>query len=424
MNNNSIRLINKLIRKSVNFLYLICFWLLWVFIRLLTIIFQVFKIDSLTQMRLKGMHSVIFLEPIFPNNAGYYYRCQLWAEKLRNKGFKVKITFVFDEQLHGELHSGKISQPFYHFLFLIRQFFRCLKAFNYNLIIVRRELLLFNDYGNLFLEKFLLSINKNVVLDFDDDISAAKNEPRKISFYGKLMLEHPTKFQSSLRLYKYFIVGSDYLKQLVNQYSPASNPKKINVIPTCVNYEMFPLKEYSTTKEYIDFGWIGNSWNFFYLDELLDALNLLSLQYKIRLIIISDLVFSRKVNFEIINYSWSLDRDIELLQKIDVGLMPLNDSAVSKGKCGFKLIQYMGSGLVSISSAVTITNEIVDNNENGFLVFNKNDWQKILFNVVEQRIHFSDIGKKAHEKILRHYSFNANENKYIDFLMAIINKQL
>ena len=53
-----------------------------------------------------------------------------------------------------------------------------------------------------------------VVLDADDDISAAKHEPRTISGFGKLMLDHPQKFKASLQHYRKVIVASDYLKNL------------------------------------------------------------------------------------------------------------------------------------------------------------------------------------------------------------------
>ncbi|MCB1023434.1 MAG: hypothetical protein KDB79_03535, partial [Acidobacteria bacterium] len=91
---------------------------------------------------------------------------------------------------------------------LFRRIWQVWSSRDYNTVIVRRELLQYNDYGNLFLERLLLKIHPNVILDFDDDISAAKKEPRKItSLFGRLMLENGSKFTDSLKLYKKFIVG-------------------------------------------------------------------------------------------------------------------------------------------------------------------------------------------------------------------------
>ena len=85
--------------------------------------------------------------------------------------------------------------------YLLKRFPQCLTAPLYNCVVVRRELLQFNDYGDLFLERLLLALNRNVVLDFDDDIGAAKREPRPLSTFGRLLRENPTKFGDSLRLY-------------------------------------------------------------------------------------------------------------------------------------------------------------------------------------------------------------------------------
>jgi hypothetical protein len=93
-------------------------------------------------------------------------------------------------------------------VYLIRRLPQVLIAPFYSCVVVRRELLLYNDYGNLFLDRLLLALNPRIVLDFDDDISAAKREPRQLTAVGRLLRENPTKFGDSLRLYSSFIAGS------------------------------------------------------------------------------------------------------------------------------------------------------------------------------------------------------------------------
>ena len=286
----------------------------------------------------------------------------------------------------------------------------------FDTIIVRRELLIYNDYGNLFFEKWLLKIHPNVILEFDDDIASAKREPRKVeSLFGKLMLENGEKFLTACQLYPRLVVGSEYLKQLtIERTNKAEN--KILVIPTCVDYERFSPKIHDEKKSVISFGWIGGNQNLDLLNNIIAALNNISKDFSIELIVISGKKFEADTNFPIQNFEWKLNTEVELIKQIDIGLMPLKPTAIAKGKCGFKLIQYMGLGVVSIASGITANNDIVDDNENSFLVNDENYWENVIRKCLNRKNDFQKIGTLAAQKIAAHYSFEANKKKYLEFI--------
>lgn len=126
--------------------------------------------------------------------------------------------------------------------------------------------------------------------------------------------------------------------------------------------------------------------------------------------------YDREVNFSIEFRKWSLENEVENLKEIDIGLMPLDDSRRSHGKGGFKLIQYMGMGIVSVASDVTINSELVDNGVNSFLVKLGEDWKPVL----EAAIMHPDkvkMGGLARERIIKNYSFLSNEFDYIQFVV-------
>jgi glycosyltransferase involved in cell wall biosynthesis len=286
-------------------------------------------------------------------------------------------------------------------------------------VIVRRELLLYNDYGHLFLEKLLLQIHPDAILDFDDDISAAKNEPRQISsLFGRIMLEHGSKFNASLGMFSYFIAGSDYLRQkIILEHSgiPAAN---MVVVPTCVDYTRYSPVSYETQSDTIRLGWIGGIHNLPLLQKILPDIQAVTGNREIELIVISGkpLQTEPAYSFTIVNKPWDMKTQVEDLKSIDIGLMPLSASDEDKGKAGFKLIQYMGLGIVSIASAVTVNNEIIDHGENGFLVYDENKWADTIQEVIDKRDQWGRIGKKARGKVLEHYTFDANKEKYLNFL--------
>jgi glycosyltransferase involved in cell wall biosynthesis len=398
---------------------------LYTFLLLISVYFIKFIIWIFTNTYFKknsniNKNTILFLENFPIENSGYQYRAAKWANLLQENGY---IVDILTTNKHISQYDFKLMN---HKFFLLRnmyiRFLHCLQARKYSVVIVRRELLLYNDYGNLFMEKFLLKINSNVILDFDDDISAAKKEPRTInSLFGKLMRENGNKFNDTLRHYKKFIVASAYLKNKVLDENKSILPSNILVIPTCVDYNNYTPKKYQNNVTKLVFGWIGGNHNYKLLDSIIPILDTLSYSYDFKLVVIGGDVYKKDVNFEIEFFPWSLDTEIENLYKIDIGLMPLNDDDISKGKGGFKLIQYMGLGIVSIASAITINKEIVDNKENSFLATDLDSWEEIITNILENKYDLNNMGFKARQKILENYTFEANKNSYINFLQQNLN---
>lgn len=374
----------------------------------------------LSKSRQKKPYSILFLEVFPTENAGYQYRAAKWAQALNKKGFTCEVkTLCEDANKFEEQQSTNYSQ-FLRRCMRIR-FRQCIYARRFETVIVRRELLLFNDYGNLFMEKFLLKIHPNVILDFDDDIAAAKKQPKKVtSLFGKLALENGDKFNQTLQLYRRFIVGTDYLKSRVLKENPYISDGQICVIPTCVDYDQEPAKKYTTSdnNNKIVFGWIGGNHNLKLLDIVVDPLNQIAKKHQIKLVVVAGRDYSNpKASFTIENRRWSLASEKKIIKRFDIGLMPVRNNLEDRGKCGFKLIQYMGVGVVSIATNVTINGEIVEDGVNGYLVKPDNsNWLEVLEKAIYRRKQWREIGKKARQTIVTKYTFIANENMYQQFI--------
>jgi len=391
-------------------LFIFEFWNLFILVHLSTLLRKHKRIQ-------KTPNSILFLENFPIENSGYQYRAKKWANLLNNKGINCEVLTILESKT--EFDNALKNEPFSKFMLqaIKIRYQQCLYAKKFETVIVRRELLFQNDYGNLFMEKFLLKIHPNVILDFDDDISAAKKQPKRITnIYGKLLLEDGNKFNNTLRLYKRFIVASDYLKQKVLAENPNILEENILVIPTCVDYNQYQIKKYPQKIEQIVFGWIGGDHNYFLLDSLLPVLNKLAKDYDFKLIVIGGKKYEPNVNFEIEFITWTLATEVENLYKIDIGLMPLNDDARSRGKGGFKLIQYMGLGIVSVASAITINREIISHNYDSFLYDNEQELIAILEAILANKILLSKVGYRARQKIEHNYTFKSVQESYINFI--------
>ena len=194
------------------------------------------------------------------------------------------------------------------------------------------------------------------------------------------------------------------------------HPKaSILFIPTCVDYDKFPRKIF-TQKETLSFGWIGGNNNQKYLNILINDMNEFHKQNNCELIIISGKKYiNPKARFPIKNIKWSIETQINDLYKIDIGLMPLPINSITKGKCGFKAIQYMGLGIPCIATKLTANKDIIDHGENGFLVSENNNWLKEFEKIGNVKL--NDLGKSARLKIDNNYTFNANFTKLNNFLL-------
>lgn len=358
---------------------------------------------------------ILYLENFPIENSGYQYRAYKWAEILSQNGIKCEIKTILPDK-----HDFDICSPQRFLIISMRKrFWQCLYARRFKTVIVRRELLQFNDYGNLFMEKFLLKIHPNVILDFDDDIASAKRQPHEITnLYGKLFLENGNKFNDSLRLYSKFIVGSEYLKSKVLYENPDVSDNSILVIPTCVDYDKYSAKEHQKDNDEITLGWIGGNQNLNYLDKLIEPLNLLSKDHKIKLVVVAGKDYEHpNARFKIENKQWSLEGEKDLIRSFDIGLMPIEDNAIGRGKCGFKLLQYMGLGVIGIATNVTINGEIITDGENGFLVKSDNsNWYEVLKKAVDLNDKFVIMGQNARNQILSRYTFSSNINKYLEWV--------
>ncbi len=405
----------------INFYFFLFFWFWWIVTWIVFFLFYIIFFKRIKKFIKKlffskRKKSIFYFEVFSHESAGHRYRTQKWVEILNQNNFKAKSAYVFEYREYLQLTSHQSSMPFFHMGFIWFRFWQILRSAFYDIVVVRRELLMFDDYGNLFFEKLLSSIHSTRVLDFDDDIAAAKREPKTISAYGKLLLEHPTKFSASLKCYTHFLPGTGYLKELLKQSFPDVKDENILVLPTCVDYDSVAKKNYTRISNEIIIGWVGARNNLNNIHPVVNALNWLSLKYKFRLLIVCDAPFIAPAFFPIDFIRWSEKLETENILRMDIGIMPLENTAEQKGKSAFKLIQYMGLGIVSMATALTVNTEIIEDNVNGFLVSADADWVSYFEKVFQSINQFAEIGIKASEKISDCYSYSSNKERLITFL--------
>ncbi|MBX2958859.1 MAG: glycosyltransferase [Flavobacteriales bacterium] len=294
---------------------------------------------------------------------------------------------------------------------IIKLFFKRLKtvrkAKNYDAIFIFRETFV---VGGAFFERWIHKRNPNIIFDFDDAIwlKNVSNQNKKFEW-----LKKPEKTNDIIKISKVIITGNSYL----SQYTRKINPKVV-VIPTTIDTSYHFVRN-NNCKDVVTIGWTGSSTTLPYFEEILPELEKLKLEFGDRInfqVIVDINKYYSSINTQ--TTPWSIEKEIEDLSKIDIGLMPLPDTEWAKGKCGFKALQYMSLEIPAIVSAVGVNKEIIKDNENGFLIYN-NEWIdkiKILLNNPEIRV---NIGRRARKTIEQEYSVESNKLKYLKIFKDI-----
>jgi glycosyltransferase involved in cell wall biosynthesis len=104
---------------------------------------------------------------------------------------------------------------------------------------------------------------------------------------------------------------------------------------------------------------------------------------------------------------WRPETEIEDLARIDVGLMPLPDGPIERGKCAYKLIQYMALGRPGVASPVGANRDVVTEGVDGFLAADDAGWEQAIVDLVEDPALRRAVGERARARVETAYSVRA-----------------
>ncbi|MDF1554278.1 MAG: glycosyltransferase [Deferrisomatales bacterium] len=250
-----------------------------------------------------------------------------------------------------------------------------------------------------------------VVFDFDDAICFRK-EPKGGSYRS---VTRERRFRRMTGLASAVTCGNRYLAGLVPQAD-----KPVLVYPSPVPLDV-PRKDYRTAQGPWVLGWVGGKGNLPSLERILPELEELHKHHDFLLCVVSDGQLSAP-GIPVENLAWSLEGQSTLIAQFDVGLMPLDgDSLFDKGKCSYKVLQYMAAGVVSVADAVGMNAEILQDGENGCLVSGPRGWARVLDELLgEDRMCLARLGEAGRVDAERVFSYEHAATALAEFFRAII----
>lgn len=237
-----------------------------------------------------------------------------------------------------------------------------------------------------------------VVFDFDDAICFRK-DPKNGSYNS---VSRMRKFKAVLSSASGITCGNRYLASLASQQTASPLMIYPSPVPTDV-----PVRNYSIEgDDRRVLGWIGGRGNLDSLASIATELADLNRLHPFSLKVVSDAYFSAP-GLTVENVPWSLETQEEELTKMDVGLMPLDiSSPFDKGKCSYKLLQYMAAGVAVMADGVGMNNEVVQHGVNGQLAMCRKDYVKILAEMIGSDYdRLAIMGKEGRLLVENKYSY-------------------
>jgi glycosyltransferase involved in cell wall biosynthesis len=363
---------------------------------------------------------VLALSPIPEEGAGCRFRIAQFIPYLESVGINVTLNSLFTPEFFRLVYKpGHYLQKAATFAALsVKRLDSLRDSSRFDLILIYREMF---PIGPAFFERLLAARRRPpIVFDFDDAISL-----RSVSDANQLIaaLKQPGKVASIIRHSDHVIAGNEYLADYARRFNPT-----VTMIPTCVDTDRFVpavkavQPDTAVPARELVVGWIGSPTTALYIRGLASVLRRVRERHPFVLRVSGTGDPLTIPGVEVDNRTWSLQGEVELFNTCDVGVYPLVDDEWSKGKCGFKAIQFMACGVPVVAAAVGVNRTIVRDGTNGFLASTEDEWVEKLSRLLSDAALRRRLAVAGRRTVEEGYSLRVNAPTLAATLRTVVER--
>lgn len=335
---------------------------------------------------------VLALSPIPEEGAGCRFRIAQFVPYLRSVGIDVTISpFYSPEFFRVVYRPGGMLRKTVMFAGLVwRRLLELFTIRSYDLVFLYREAI---PAGPPIIERMIHRLGVPIVHDFDDAIfmPAVSEANRSVAF-----LKNPGRVAEVVRLSRAVTVGNEFLAQYARRHND-----NVTVLPTVLDTAKFTPRADRTPRRVPVVGWIGSPTTYPYLRGIADVLREVA---KRRAFILRVSGAGQPVDLpgvQVEEAPWSMVEEARLFNGLDIGVYPLPHDDWARGKCGFKAIQCMASGVPVVASAIGVNLEIITDGVDSFLASTREEWIEKLDRLLadpELRARMAAAGRRTIEQ--------------------------
>lgn len=344
---------------------------------------------------------VLFLTRYGRLGASSRVRTLQYLPFLASQGIEVTFKPLFSDAYLKALYSGGSRWWEVTKGYLVR-IQALLTASKYDVVYVEKELFPFLP---AIAELFLKLARVPYVVDYDDALFH-RYDCHSNALIRRLLAR---KIDRVMKLSSQVIAGNRYLAdRAVN-----AGAQQVKIIPTVLDIERY-CRAAKSCSETLIVGWIGSPSTSRYLKPLLPVFESIRCDMSVRFVAVG----AKQSDFEgspVEVWQWSESTEVESIQRFDIGIMPLPNTPWERGKCGYKLIQYMACGVPVIASPVGVNLELVEHGRNGYLANSAGEWGeciRVLLSMNQaDRTEMGEVGRAIVEKS---YTLQVTESNYLE----------
>lgn len=333
------------------------------------------------------------------------FRFEQYIDLIQNEGYEITMKPFLSEKGWNTLY--KEGSTLAKVLTLSGSFLRrwalIFQLSKYDHIFIHREA---SMIGPPVFEWIIAKLlQRKYIYDFDDAIWLPNYSESNARFQQLKMYK---KVNKAMKWADRITAGNTYLEEYARQFN--SNTQ---VIPTTIDTEHVHNLDGNPKTELPIIGWTGSHTTMQYLESLIPVLDELAQEIKFKFRVISNQAMN--IEREYLEFvRWNKETEIEDLAALNIGVMPLVDNDWSRGKCGFKALQYMSLGIPAIVSPVGVNSTIIENAKNGYLCSSSEEWKDKLLDLIQHPEKRTELGQAGRKRVEEAYSVNANLNNYLN----------
>jgi glycosyltransferase involved in cell wall biosynthesis len=275
----------------------------------------------------------------------------------------------------------------------LRLMMRIPRAARFEVVIIHREAF---PLGPAWFERWIAHVNPRLVYDFDDAIWT----PHESGVHQRGVLFCPDRYDDTMRRSRAVAAGSALLAEHARHCNP-----RVHIVPTAYGDLGGGALDRPAPDEPVVM-WIGSWGNASYLEAIAGALAAVARRRRFRLLLVggADIDQVALPGVPVERVRWRQDDERARLLAADIGIMPLPDAPYERGKCGFKLVQYMSAGLPVVASPVGANVDVVDPGVTGFLAGCDDDWIDALDRLIADPALRRTQGQAGHRRYRERYA--------------------
>jgi glycosyltransferase involved in cell wall biosynthesis len=354
-------------------------------------------------------NNILALTKYAANGASSRLRTMQYIPALEAAGATVTLSSFFDAAYIDRLYSGGARSKPKALSYYSKRAAALLSARQYDLLWIEKEL--FPYLPGVIERLFSGWARRPYIVDYDDAIFHNYDLNPRSWIRGLL----GQKLDPLLCGATAVTAGNAYLADYARKHGA---PRVVD-LPTVVDIDRYNMVPSALSGE-VRVGWIGTPSTVKYLVRLLPVLAQVARSTPIRLVTIGapPIVVPEALALE--QLVWSEAGETQALAGFDIGIMPLPDEPFERGKCGYKLIQYMASGRPVIASAVGANREIVTP-DCGMLASSPEQWRAALTQLSADRVLMQKMGAAGRQKVERQYSMQVTAPRLISLIKQVLS---